>query len=217
MWRWIAGWALFVGVSAPALALDTGQCLPAAQVRAELAAQGMQPIIVGDRSGYGYQTSLIFFADEGGSRGYLIRGDRPFGQPSETVCVESVFRDLHIGDIARPGIPEWARLPVRPREVEVLCRGHLGYQDDCRRHDESLANLDRSGQRVMLVATGTAINPRDKSIRIGQRLIVTIDPSRAGGLINAVTPEGANYMLAAYVRASYTQFGSALLDKAAKP
>lgn len=199
-------------IGSPALALETGQCLPAAQVRAALTAEGMQPIIVGTRTGYGYPTSLIFFSNADASRGYLIRGDKPLGQQSNTACVDSVYRDVRLNDITRAGIPAWARVAVKPREVEAICRGHLGYQDNCNRHDESLFNLESHGQHVMFMATGTAINPRDHSIRSGQRIVLTLKPVARGGVLMAVTPEGASYILSAYTDGGYTPVGSAMLD-----
>ena len=207
------GAAIYLGAAAcPALALDTGQCLPAAQVRAALEAEAMNPIIVGNRSGYGYPTSLIFFSNGDGSKGYLVRGDKPFGQQAETACIDSVYRDVHLNDITRPGIPDWAKMTVKPREVEAICSAHLGYQDECRRHDEGLSNLESNGAHVMLTAVGTAINPRDKSVRKEQRVIVAVSPSDNKGIITASTPEGASYMLSAYTSAAYTQVGDALLN-----
>lgn len=199
-----AGCALF-GAS-NAYALETGQCIPAREARAEFAAQGMNPIIVGNRTGYGYPVSLIFFSDAGGSRGYLIRGDEPLGQQSDTVCVESVYRDARLNDIARPGVPAWAKMGGTAKAAEAVCkRDHLGYQELCGFHDDSVIGLEKNGQHVMLVATGTAINPRDKSVRQDQRITVTIRPDEMGGLIKAATPEGASYMLSAYTKVSYTQ------------
>lgn len=162
-------WALAVAgcliAATPVLALETGECLPAAQVRSALAAEGMNPIVVGNRTGYGYPTSLIFIANANGSRGYLIRGDKPLGQQADTACIDSVYRDVRLNDITRPGIPDWAKMTITPREVEAICRGHLGYQNKCQRHDVSLFNMDSNGLRVMLMATGTAINPRTRPPR----------------------------------------------------
>ena len=51
---------------------------------------GTSPIIVGNRAGYGDHAALIFYANSDGSRGYAVRGDKPFGQLSGTICIESV-------------------------------------------------------------------------------------------------------------------------------
>ena len=214
MARWVvrAAVATAAFIAAPSWALDTGQCLPAAQVRAALAAEGMNPIIVGNRTGYGYPTSLIFFSNADGSKGYLVRGDKPMGQQADTACVDSVYRDVRLNDITRSGIPDWANMTVNRRKVEAICRGHLGYQDMCRPHDQMLANLESNEQHVMLAATGTAINPRDHTVRDHQRIVVTLRPADQVGLINAVTPEGASYMLSAYSSAAFSQYGAAKLD-----
>lgn len=213
----MARWMVWTAVAAaaiigkPALALATGECLPAAQVRSALAAENMNPIIVGNRTGYGYPMALIFFANADGSRGYLIRGDKPLGQQADTACVDSVYRDVRLNDVTRPGIPEWAKMADDPAAATAICkRDHLGYQEECSPHDTALSALERNGQHIVLIATGTAINPRDKSVREGQRLLLTVDPAK-GGLLKATTPEGASYILSAYTSVSLTQNASALV------
>lgn len=208
--------ALLMGAgfyTSPAFALETGQCLPAAQAREALAVEGMNPIIIGNRTGYGYPTSLIFFSNADGSRGYLVRGDKPLGQQADTACIDSVYRDVKLNDIAKPAIPTWAKMGDDQKTAEAICkRDRLGYQEKCNSNDVSVIGLAESGQRVAFVATGTAINPRDHSIRAGQRLTVTINGSVHGGLIKASTPQGASYMLSAYTDVGLTQFGQALLS-----
>ena len=197
----------------PALALDTGQGRPATQARAARAAEGMNPIIVGNRTGYGYPTSLIFLANANGSRGYLIRGDKPLGQQADTACVDSVYREVRLNDITRPGIPAWATMGGDAARANAVCkRDHLGYQEECSPHDAALATLERHGQHVAFMATGTAINPRDGSIRKQQRLFLTVDPSK-GGLLKAATAEGASYILSAYTSVSLTQNAVAFMSR----
>lgn len=63
------------------------------------------------------------------------------------------------------------------------------------------------------MATGSAINPRDKSVRRDQRIVLTLDGSRNGGVLSASTTEGASYVLAAYTKGAATQNASALMDR----
>ncbi len=202
-----------LAAASPALALDTGQCLPAAQVRAALASENMQPIIVGNRAGYGDHAALIFYANASGSRGYAVRGDKSYGQLSDTICIESVFRDVRLNDITHPGIPAWARIDgIDAAVVERVCKsGKLGWQEQCMPHNVGLTNQETHGVHVMLMVTGSAINPRDKSIRQNQRIVVSVSPTDNKGGVDAVTPEGANYMLSGYVDVAYTRNGEALL------
>lgn len=204
-----------LAVPASAQSLVTGQCLTAASVRAALMAESQNPVIIGNRSGYGYPTALIFMSNADGSRGYALRGDKPLGQQAETICVEAVYRDVRLNDITKPGVPAWAMMPnTDPKAADAVCkRDRLGYQELCNFHNGSLVGLEKNGQRVMFVATGTAINPRDKSVRENQRITVTINFTEQGGLVKAATPEGASYMLSAYSKVSYTQFGNALLGR----
>lgn len=206
-WKLFGLAALLIGLgfASPAFALETGQCLPATQVREVLAAEQMKPIIVGNRTGYGYPTSLIFFANADGSRGYLIRGDQPLGTQAAIACVDSVFRDIRLHDISKPGVPAWALMGDDPATADVICKRYrLGYQEECRPHDKSLAILNSNRQHVLFMAIGTAINPRDGSIRQGQRLLLTMDGTDGTGLLKASTAEGASYILAAYTKAAVT-------------
>lgn len=211
MWRWLAvAGGLFI--ASPALALDTGQCLPAPQVRSTLAAEKQNTIIIGNRTGYGYPTALVFTSNADGSKGYLLRGDKPLGEQAETICVDSVYRDVRLNDISRPGIPAWAKLGGDPVKASAVCkRDKLGYQELCRFHDASISNLASNGQHVAFMAIGTAINPRDKTLRLNQRIILTLHGGDEGGLVNAVTAEGASYMLSAYTKPAFTQYATPLL------
>ena len=69
---------------------------------------------------------------------------------------------------------------------------------------------------VMFSAIGTAINPRDGTIRSGQRIFVSANPIAATGIYKASTVQGASYMLSAYSKVSFTQFGDALLKRRAR-
>ncbi|MDY7762819.1 hypothetical protein U0E18_32050, partial [Burkholderia pseudomallei] len=70
----------------------------------------------------------------------------------------------------------------------------------------------RDGQQVLFMATGTAINPRDKTIRTGQRVWLTQNGS-GGGALSATTPEGASYVLSAYTSGALSQHGAAMLNR----
>lgn len=207
--------AVVLGISAfPALALETGQCLPAAQARQAVSDEHMNPLIVGNRSGYANPTALIFFSNAEGSKGYAFLADKPFGEQATTICVQSVYRDIRLNDITRAGIPSWARIPVDRTRALALCgRGGLGYQDACVPENESSKNLESNNVHVMFVAMGTAINPRDQTVRAGQRIVVAVDPVKNTGIVKAVTTEGASYMLSAYSSVAYTQHGSERLRR----
>lgn len=214
--RWIvaAGIAATVFAASPASALTTGQCVPAEQARQAVAAEAMSPLIVGNRAGLGVPTALIFFANADGSKGYALLSDKPNGEQATRICVQSVYRDIHLNDITKAGIPSWAQMPVDRAWATAICaRGGLGYQDSCLPHDETLANLEKGGVHVMLTATGTAINPRDNSVRTNQRITIAVRPADWKGVYEAATIEGASYMLAAYTSVSYTQYSKAFIRK----
>jgi hypothetical protein len=198
---------------ATAQSLRTGQCLPGAQVREALKAEGQNTIIVGNRTGYGYATALVFTSNADGSRGYLLRGDKPLGQQADTICIDSVYEDVRLNDITQPGIPAWAQLGGNAARAEAICkRDRLGYQEMCQPQQASVEALHRDGQQVLFMATGTAINPRDKTIRTGQRVWLTQNGS-GGGALSATTPEGASYVLSAYTSGALSQHGAAMLNR----
>lgn len=209
---WFVGAVICTGAAFPALALETGQCLPAATVRVTLAQEGQNPIIVGNRSGYGYPTALIFTSNADGSKGYAVRGDKPFGEQAGTVCIDSVYRDVRLNDISKPGIPSWAKMGGDAKTAKAICkRDRLGYQEVCAPADQVTQELDTNGRRVMMVVSGSAINPSDKSIRQNQRILVTLNASSQTGLIRAITQEGAGYVLSGYSNAGYTPNGETKL------
>ena len=205
---------LIGGISAPAaaLTLETGKCYPAANVRAQLAAEGQQPIIVGNRAGYGYPTAIYFTSNADGTKGYAVRGDKLLGTPATETCVDSVYGDVRLNDISLANIPAWAKWGNDEATALAICRrDKLGYQEKCNSHDTVARNIFGSGSRFMLSARGTAINPRDKSIRKDQMIWVNYTPRTGNGLIHATTPEGADYVLSAYGAVAYTKAGEALI------
>ena len=206
---WLCGGIL--SAPAPAFALTVGQCGAAATIRAELAAEQQSTIIIGNRSGYGSPTTLAFTSNADGSKGYLVRGDKPLGQQATVACIDAAYGDARINDVTKLGVPAWAMITSDPATVDRICqRDRLGYQEMCKANDERLTNLEGNGQRVLFVATGSAVNPRDDTVRSGQRIIVTYSSAKDGGLVMASTPEGANYILSAYSPISLTQHAEGL-------
>ncbi|MBZ4346229.1 hypothetical protein LAN15_24170, partial [Mycobacterium tuberculosis] len=79
-----------------------------------------------------YATALVFTSNADGSRGYLLRGDKPLGQQADTICIDSVYEDVRLNDITQPGIPAWAQLGGNAARAEAICkRDRLGYQEMC--------------------------------------------------------------------------------------
>ena len=192
--------------------LATGQCRPASEVKEVLSREKQTPIIVGNRAGYGDGIALLFFSNGDGSRGYLLRSNKPYGELASSICVESVFQNIRLSDISKPGIPKWAKLGGNPDEANAICkRDHLGYQENCVYHDDGMENSHSHGDRVMFMATGSAINPRDKTIRQGQTITLILNPTKQSGLVNATTPEGACYTLSGYAKGAYTEPGEKML------
>lgn len=204
---WLCGGIL--SLSAPAFALETGQCAAAATIRAVLAAEGQNTIIIGNRSGAGIPTTLAFTSNADGSKGYMILGDKPLGEKADWICIESAYRDVRLNDVTKPGVPTWALYAGNPKGVEALCAGQkLGWQGACGLHNTVVRNHESHGQRVLFKAIGTA-KSRD-GLRQDQLLLVMIDTRENTGGLTATTAEGANYMLWAYSKMALTPFAAAL-------
>lgn len=207
---------LAIGIGAPcsAYALETGQCRPAAEVRAAITAEAQNPVVVGNQAGYGRPYALVFTSNKDGSRGYALRGDKPFGEVATTICIDSIFHDVKLNDFTKPGLPSWARLQLNEATATDTCRrNRLGYQEECAPYRHDIEGQTANGQRVAFMAKGTAINPRDKSVRQDQWLVLTLTSEDGGGLVQAVTPDGASYMLSGYTKGSFTQHSAGLMRR----
>ena len=205
-----------LGCSGPcaALNLETGKCYPAADVRAQLVTEGQSPIVVGNRSGYGYPTALFFTSNADGTKGYAVRGDRPLGTPATETCVDSIYTNVRLHDVSVALIPSWAKWGNDEAAALAACRrDNLGYQEKCGSHDTRARNIFGNGSRFMLAMKGTAINPRDGSIRNAQMIWVNFTPATGSGLVNATTPEGADYVLSAYSSIAYAPAGMRMVAK----
>ncbi|WP_165185088.1 hypothetical protein [Caulobacter soli] len=204
---WLCGGILCA--ASPVLALEMDQCGPAANMRATLAAEGQNTIIIGNRSGAGIPTALAFTSNADGSKGYMVVTDLPLGEKAGWVCVQSVYRDIRIGDVTKPGIPTWALHVEDTARVDEQCAGQkLGWQGACHLHSTALKNLESHGQRVLFKAIGTAKSRG--SVRDDQLLLVTVDSRESAGILTATTDEGANYMLWAYSKVAITPYAEPL-------
>lgn len=95
------------------MALDAKQCLPMAQMNAELKAEGQKVLIIGDREALQdrivrYVNTVTSNAD--GSVGYQLEGDLPRAQPSTSVCVAAKLTNLRLYDNRVTTIPAAAYL-----------------------------------------------------------------------------------------------------------
>ncbi len=87
----------------------------------------------------------------------MILGDKPLGEKADWICVESVYRDVRLNDVTKPGIPAWALHPVDPKRVDQLCAGgKIGWQGECGLHSTVVRNPASNGQRVLFKVIGTA-------------------------------------------------------------
>ncbi|MBB5985636.1 hypothetical protein [Sphingobium lignivorans] len=94
--------------SSPAIALEPGQCGPAAEIQAALKAEGQVPVVIGNRVTTRKDRPVNIFTANSSGVGYSLEGDAPQGQKSKTVCVGVRYRDLRLNDINSPVVPAWA-------------------------------------------------------------------------------------------------------------
>ena len=91
-----------------------------AEMNAALRAEGQRTLIIGDRAALRNDTSRgsgvrverwinTFTANDDGSIGYNLEGDRPSGEVSARVCVRAKLTHIRLYDARRPGTPAGAR------------------------------------------------------------------------------------------------------------
>lgn len=116
-----AAFAASIGLSSPAHALETKQCLPMAEMNAALKTEGQRTLIIGDRvatndapersSGVRFDRYVnTVTANSDGSVGYQLEGDLPKVQASTKVCVAAKLTNVKLYDINRESIPQAAFL-----------------------------------------------------------------------------------------------------------
>lgn len=144
-------------------------CYPAAQVRAELQAEGMQPVIVGNRVTTRTDRPAHYFTSNARGQGYEIEGDQPYGTPATTMCVRARIEGIRLNDINSPDVPSWAMIGNDTAAAERNCRETGAGM--CSSHDDYIRGSTANGQRVMLVANTVFRNP-DGSTRYGRMITV---------------------------------------------
>lgn len=108
-----AAFAASMCAATPAMALDAKQCLPMAQMNAELKAEGQKVMIIGDREAL--QDRIVRYvnivtSNADGSVGYHLEGDLPRTQTSTKVCVAAKLTNVRLYDDRVANIPSAAYL-----------------------------------------------------------------------------------------------------------
>lgn len=88
-----------------AQAMEVGQCAPAAQMSAALKAEGQKSLITANRvTEDANYTPLNMVTSNSEGNGYLLEGDKAFGQPSTKFCVMLKMSSMALFDASRPGV-----------------------------------------------------------------------------------------------------------------
>ena len=137
-------------------AAEVGQCFDTAQLNQTMKDEGQRSMAFATQWLIDPRTGLrtdpighIFTSNEDGSRGYTLEADAPIGAPLKKICVTSKLHDVKFFDTTSPGVPEEALIHGdRARAVQFCKEKGLG---DCGYHDEDLKNLDKGGERVLML------------------------------------------------------------------
>lgn len=185
-------------------------CYPAAQVKAALAAEGQQPVVVGNRMTTRTDRPAHYFTSNARGQGYEIEGDQPFGTPATTMCVNARIEGIRLNDINSPVVPAWALIGNDRIAAERNCRETGAGM--CTSHDDYVRNATANGQRVMLVAH-TVFSNANGSTRNGRMITVLTQVDTKLADVTATNAIGASESVAGLEAVNYTQFGVSLIAR----
>lgn len=202
-----------IAATTPAYAIDA-KCYegPAAvaALKAELATEGQQPIFMGGRTTDNRPVNL-FFANENGSKGYLIEGTARVnsGQASTSMCVKAKFRDVHMNDATQPGIPSWALVGSDAKVAQTaISTNKLGSSAP---HDDSVKLGAKNGYGVVMAATTRVAT--GSSERDGPMILVQLKPTEKIASVSLTGGNGVQTGLTTLMEATYTAHGAELLNR----
>jgi len=192
-----------LGTSFPALALEPGQCAPAAEVQAMLKAEGQMPVVVGNRVTLRKDRPANIFTSDKNGRGYALEGDAPQGQKSTTVCVGTRYSGLRLNDINSPVVPSWALIGNDTKAANDNCEAtKAGF---CESYDDYVKRATAGGMRVMLVARSETTQANG-AIKQGRLLTILTKPVRKIADVKATNSIGASESVGGLEDVNYTQF-----------
>ena len=153
-------------------------CLPAAEVMAQLKAEGQEVIAVGDRPAFTGDVTQMFTARPDGTLGKILEGDGSLNQKRKSTCfaVRDKLTNIRLNDPARADIPSFALVNVDPAIAKAaLARDTFGRAAV---HNDSLATGYRNGYRVVLAATAYQLDGKT----LGPMITLVFNPSDANRL-----------------------------------
>lgn len=185
-----------------AYALEPKQCLPMAEMNAALKAEGQRTLIIGNRAAGRNSSASVsgvkikkwvntFTSNADGTLGYNLEGDKPAGQPSETVCVRGKFINVKLYDARKHGTPEAAR------------RGG--------EFDTYLSDNETKGTRPMLQADAIATAP-DGTVTLGNGITLMGNTKVKGGYLIVNYSDGEAAEILVMMNTEYTPTALARLD-----
>jgi hypothetical protein len=155
-------------------------CLPAAEVMAQLKAEGQEVIAVGDRAAFdGTAPSQLFTARADGTLGNILEGDGSLTQKRKSTCfaVANKLTNIRLNDPARSEIPTFALVRVNPEVAKAaLAQDKFGRAAI---HNDSMVTAYRNGIRVLFTATAYQLDGKTPGPMITFSFNPT-DPDRLG-------------------------------------
>ena len=148
-----------LALTAPAHAVERGQCLPNAEMVARLRDEGQRALVQGvilNQSNGNWVASLIVTANADGSRGYELRGQFVATQRTPPIlCVQEELSDVRLNDARAARVAESFYLPVVRTQAEILeiARGTEFARWNPRVHNQALQADAARGSYPMVRAT----------------------------------------------------------------
>ena len=210
-------------------AADSSECMTPAQMTARMKAEGQRAIAQADVVSDNKFLGMVFTSNEDLSVGYILKAtDKPIGQVPSQFCIYNRMVSLRLFDARKQGTPPEALLRASDedamRKCSELVKTGKFRQGSCGPLNAFIKRTDHLGDRVMIQGFNTerqsdgSFKPDGTLFTISANITGRVDggPLKHGlvsGIALSTLPEGATFIHATLMGASYTDYGLAVLSK----
>ncbi len=215
--------ALAVSLAATAAATqaaDVGQCATPASMTEMLKAEDQHSIVTADmitRDKRLYGVIVTMSGDR--KTGYILKADRPLGDPANQLCVYNRLATIRLFDARKPGIDPAVLLRAQDSDAAAHCdalvKAGETRTEACWPLNAVIRRNEPSAQRVVLQARAQDGTLVTLTGRIGGRMADDPDhPEKGilGHIYLSSLPDGATAQNATLVYVEYTPYGGRAVE-----
>ena len=137
--------------------MDEGQCMSAADFKAQRLAEGQNIIALANQEVDGpvSKVGVIFIADHDGGTGYVVQSDKPFKEAAGQLCISDKIYNVHVNFAKVAPLPliEGSDPLIAKQECDSLVsQGHVS-EGGCQTLDTVISTNLKSGGRPLMWGT----------------------------------------------------------------